>query len=140
MPQPPWRDNLATVRSGHGSKTALSEEYEVSRPTVYAAGATAESVLRAHFETPLLQGAAVTVRVDDAQLRRALVAPRVLAPNAIRPIEDLLRATDHETALAHYEAFTWQVIARLPSTDFELPVAAVHDWLATRTPPRPLPR
>ena len=77
-------------QSGHGSKTALSEEYEVSRPTVYAAGATAESVLRAHFETPLLQGAAVTVRVDDAQLRRALVALRVLAPNAIRPIEDLL--------------------------------------------------
>ena len=46
----------------HGSKTALSETYEISRPTVYAAGATAESVLRAHFESPLLQGAAVDVR------------------------------------------------------------------------------
>ena len=34
--------------------------------------------------------AAVTVRVDDAQLRRALVALRVMAPNALRPIEDLL--------------------------------------------------
>ena len=32
----------------------------------------------------------MTVRVDDAQLRRAVVALRVLAPNAIRPIEDLL--------------------------------------------------
>ena len=83
----------------HGSKTALSETYEISRPTVYAAGATAESVLRAHFESPLLQGAAVDVRVDDAQLRRAVplaararlvVALRVLAPNAIRPIEDLV--------------------------------------------------
>ena len=74
----------------HGSKTALSETYEISRPTVYAAGATAESVLRAHFEAPLLQGAAVDVRVDDAQLRRAVVALRVLAPNAIRPIEDLV--------------------------------------------------
>ena len=74
----------------HGSKTALSEVYEISRPTVYAAGATAQSVLRAHFDRPLLQGAAVDVRVDDAQLRRALVALRVLAPNAIRPIEDLL--------------------------------------------------
>ena len=30
------------------------------------------------------------VRVDDAQLRRAVVALRVLAPNAIRPIEDLV--------------------------------------------------
>ena len=74
----------------HGSKTALSEAYEISRPTVYAAGATAQSVLRAHFEVALLQGAAVDVRVDDAQLRRALVALRVLAPNAIRPIEDLV--------------------------------------------------
>ena len=54
----------------HGSKTALSEAYEISRPTVYAVGAAAESVLRSHFETPLLQGAAVDVRVDDAQLRQ----------------------------------------------------------------------
>ena len=74
----------------HGSKTALSETYEISRPTVYAVGATAEAVLRTHFETPLLGGPAVTVGVDDAQLRRAVVALRVLAPNAIRPIEDLL--------------------------------------------------
>ena len=77
----------------HGSKTALSETYEISRPTVYAVGAAAQSVLRSHFEAPLLQGAAVDVRVDDAQaweLRRAVVALRVLAPNAIRPIEDLV--------------------------------------------------
>ena len=74
----------------HGSKTALSERYEISRPTVYAVGAAAQSVLRSHFESPLLQGAAVDVRVDDAQLRRAVVALRVLAPNAIRPIEDLV--------------------------------------------------
>ena len=74
----------------HGAKTALSETYEISRPTVYAVGATAQSVLRTHFEAPLLGGAGVTVRVDDAQLRRAVVALRVMAPNAIRPIEDLL--------------------------------------------------
>ena len=30
------------------------------------------------------------MRVDDAQLHRAVVALRVLAPNAIRPIEALL--------------------------------------------------
>ena len=74
----------------HGAKTAVSETYGVSRPTVYAAGATAESVLRTHFEASLLGGPGVTVRVDDAQLRRAVVALRVVAPNAIRPIEDLL--------------------------------------------------
>ena len=44
----------------------------------------------------------------------------------------LLRATDRETARTHYVAFTWQVIARLPRADFELPVAAVHDWIASR--------
>ena len=44
----------------------------------------------------------------------------------------LLRATDRDTALDHYVAFTWQVISRLPQTDFELPVAAVHDWLVSR--------
>ena len=73
----------------HGSKTALSEVYEISRPTVYAAGATAQSVLRARTLRRRCSGARrSTVRVDDAQLRRALVALRVLAPNAIRPIED----------------------------------------------------
>ena len=34
----------------HGSKTALSETYEISRPTVYAVGAAAQSVLRSHFD------------------------------------------------------------------------------------------
>lgn len=43
----------------HGSKTAMSEAYVVSRPTVYAAAATAQSVLRTHLETPLLAGSGV---------------------------------------------------------------------------------
>ena len=30
------------------------------------------------------------MRVDDAQLRRAVAALRVVVPNAIRPIKDLL--------------------------------------------------
>ena len=81
----PWQDNTSTAR-----RRALSQAYEISRPTLYAAAATAQSVLRSHFESPLLQGAAVDVRVDDAQLRRAVVALRVLAPNALRPIEDLV--------------------------------------------------
>ena len=44
----------------------------------------------------------------------------------------LLRTTDRESALAHQAAFTWQVIAQLPQADFELPVTAVHGWLASR--------
>ena len=74
----------------YGSKTVLSGTYEISRPTVYAVGATAEAVLRSHFETALLGNAGVDVGVDDAPLRRAMVALRVMAPNAIRAIEDLL--------------------------------------------------
>ncbi len=74
----------------HGAKTALSEAYGISRPTVYAAGATAGEVLKEHFEASSLGGSVVNVRVDEAQLHRTLVALRVMAPNAIRPIEDLL--------------------------------------------------
>ena len=44
----------------------------------------------------------------------------------------LLRATDRDTALAFHVALTWQVIARLPQGDFEPPMTAVHDWLASR--------
>ena len=74
----------------HGSKTRLSRAYEISRPTVYAAGETAEAVLRWHFEGRLVEGGAVDVRVDDAQLCRALVGLQAMAPNSIRAIEDLL--------------------------------------------------
>ena len=66
----------------HGSKTALSEVYEISRPTVYAAGATAQSVLRAHFAR-CSRAQAVDVRVDDAQASPGAGGVRVLAPNAI---------------------------------------------------------
>lgn len=52
----------------------------------------------------------------------------------------LLRTTDRETALTHYRALTWEIIARLPQADFDLPVAAVHDWLASRTRPPPRAR
>ena len=45
----------------------------------------------------------------------------------------LLRATDRETALAHYQAFQWEVIAALPQADFSLRLATVREWLAART-------
>ena len=45
----------------------------------------------------------------------------------------LLRATDRETALAHYQAFQWEIIATLPQADFSLRLATVREWLAART-------
>jgi hypothetical protein len=67
---------------------ALSEEFKVSRPTIYAAGGVVRDVLARHFEDTA--NGTVRVDVDEAQLRRAIVALRSMAPNAIRPIEDLI--------------------------------------------------
>ena len=47
----------------------------------------------------------------------------------------LLRATDRKTAVAHYQAFKWQVLAQLPQADFTLRLARVRDWLASRAEP-----
>ena len=44
----------------------------------------------------------------------------------------LLRATARETAVAHYQAFKWDVIAKLPQADFSLRLAKVRDWLTAR--------
>ena len=56
------------------SKTALSEAYGISRPTVHASGSTAQSVLRTHFEAPLLEGPGVTVRVEpESHARRPMI-------------------------------------------------------------------
>jgi hypothetical protein len=72
----------------HGSVTALSEEFGLWRPTIYAAGDAAHEVLTRHFEDTA-EGI-VRVDVGEEQLQRAIVALRSMAPNAIRPIEDLI--------------------------------------------------
>ncbi len=72
-----------------GGIRGLSREYGVSRPTVYAAKGAASEVLGEHFEAPE-SDPRVWVKVDSAQLRRTVVALRVMAPNALRPIEDMI--------------------------------------------------
>jgi len=72
----------------HGSVTALSEAFGLSRPTIYATGDAAHEVLTRHFEDTA--NGTVRVEVDEAQLQRAIVALRAMAPNAIRAIEDLI--------------------------------------------------
>ncbi len=74
----------------HGAKSELSRTYGISRPTVYAAGATAQEVLEAHFQPPEPARPLACVSVDEGQLQRTVVALRVSAPNALRPIEDLI--------------------------------------------------
>ena len=74
----------------YGAVTDLSEAYQVSRNTVYAAGATAEAVLQEHFAKDETELRAVKVSVDEAQLRRTIVALRSGAANSIRAIETLI--------------------------------------------------
>ena len=45
----------------------------------------------------------------------------------------LLRATDKASAVAHYQAFKWEVIARLPRADVTLAISTIRDWLASRS-------
>jgi hypothetical protein len=78
----------AVARQAHGTVTELSQRFGLSRPTGYEVAATAEAVLARHFEHPV--GHALCVEVDQAQLERAIVALRVVAPNSIRAIEELL--------------------------------------------------
>jgi len=80
--------NVLARQGKHGSVTALSEEFGLSRPTIYAAGDVAYEVLTRHFEDTA--NGTVRVEVDEAQLQRAIVALRAMAPNPIRPIEDLI--------------------------------------------------
>ena len=77
-------------QDSHGTVSALSREYAISRPTVYQARKAAVQVLTEHFTQEDGGGRTVRVEVDEAQLHRAVVALRAMAPNAIRPIEELL--------------------------------------------------
>lgn len=78
----------ALAQQEHGAITALGCDFGVSRPTVYAAAQTAEQVLGQHFEQAARGG--WCIEVDQAQLCRAVVALRVVAPNSIRAIEELI--------------------------------------------------
>lgn len=110
----------ALARQAHGAITALSLEFGISRPTVYEAGASAEAVLREHFE----QGAlgAVTLRVDQAQLRRAVVGLRVSAPNSIRAIEQLIPILYPGHHVSYGTAQAWLVEAQSQAKAFNASV------------------
>lgn len=74
----------------HGKMSALSDEFGISRPTLYEARVAAGEVLKEHFEKEEPAHRVVRVQVDEAQLRRSVVALRVMAANSLRAIEGLL--------------------------------------------------
>jgi len=82
--------SLAT-QGNYGSVSHLSEIFEVSRPTIYNVQQTTSDLLEQHFHsTDEAIGVRHVVTVDEAQLRRAIVALRTEGPNALRPIENLI--------------------------------------------------
>lgn len=72
----------------YGAVTDLAQMFDVSRPTVYGAAQTAEGVLTRYFEASAIGERNVVV--DEKQLKRMVVGLRVVAPNSIRAIEDLI--------------------------------------------------
>ena len=74
------------AQQAHGDKTRLSDDLGISRPTLYEVERSTQAVLKQHFES----GGKITVVIDQAQLERAIVALRAMAPNSYRAIEALL--------------------------------------------------
>ena len=109
----------ALARQAHGVITALSMEFGLSRPTIYEAAATAEAVLAQHFQ----QGALETVAVDEAQLRRAVIALRVVAPNSIRAIEELIPVLYPGQRLSYGKLQQWLVEAEGHARGFNAQVS-----------------
>ena len=61
----------------HGTISAISREFGISRPTVYEARNTVDEMLREHFEQEPSAYRPVRVEVGEAQLERAVVALRM---------------------------------------------------------------
>ena len=74
----------------HGTVSALGEQFGLSRPTLYQAREAASELLYSHFDKHEAAHRVVSVPVDEAQLRRAVVALRVTGVNSIRAIEGLI--------------------------------------------------
>ena len=97
LPAPVKAHLAASAISGQGQRGALSavaRQLDVSRATVYSLVAEATEALTRHFESAVAPDKSgwipVPVCVDFAQLVRAVVALRTMAPNSIRCIEELL--------------------------------------------------
>lgn len=99
-----------------GGMSELSREFTVSRPTLYAAAATVETLLESHFSQGAIQ--ANTLVIDEAQLRRAVVALRVVAPNSIRAIEGLIPLLYPGQSLSFGHIQSWLIDAQEKAEQF----------------------
>lgn len=78
------------LQGTYGAVTNLSEEYGVSRPTVYSARNQALVALLRVFDPEISGDYLAALIVDEAQLKRTIVGLRVAGHNSLRAIEALL--------------------------------------------------
>jgi hypothetical protein len=118
----------ALGRQAHGAITALSAEFGLSRPTVYRAAATAQAVLERHFDPA--NDESVSVVIDQRQLRRAVVALRVVGMNSIRAIEELLPLLYPGYRCSYGTVQSWLVEAdgRARQWNAQVPLSAIRYW------------
>ncbi len=74
----------------YGTVTQLAAGFNVSRATVYSARQQGTEALVGQFDADVRRQRLGSILIDRAQLERACVALRAMAPNSIRPIEDLI--------------------------------------------------
>ena len=72
----------------YGAVTDLAQTFDVSRPTVYSAAQTAEGVLTGHFAASAAGEKSIVI--NERQLERTIVGLRIVAPDSIRAIENLI--------------------------------------------------
>ena len=74
----------------YGTITALAQQHDLSRSSVYAYRDRAEKALAAAFSPPSADAPLFTLDIHRADLVRSLIGLRVCAPGSTRDIEDLL--------------------------------------------------
>ena len=100
----------------YGGMSHLSREFNLSRPTLYASASTVKGLLETHFSQGAIQ--ANTLVVDEAQLRRAVLALRVVAPNSIRAIETLIPLIYPGQSVSFGQLQSWLVEAQEKAEQF----------------------
>jgi hypothetical protein len=78
------------MKGTNGALSRLATEFGVTRPTLYALGRETQQLLGEWFEPPRPQDGSVWVRVDRRQVERATVALRMVGPNSVPVIQELL--------------------------------------------------
>ena len=80
------------LQQEYGAVTDIARRFGVSRPTVYGKASRAREALVEVFEPNKDGRLLATVKVDEAQLRRAIISAYVEGPNSVRDDQALVEA------------------------------------------------